>query len=145
MLNILPSDRSPVAGVIDPDALSTGTYTTDWINMEDFANLMAVIQAGTLGSSATLDAKIVEAEDGSGTNSQDLTDKAITQLTEADSDSDKQAVINVRADELSAGYTHVQVSMTVGTASSDAAAIALGFDARFEPEDQASSVDEVVS
>lgn len=145
MLNILPSDRSPVAGVIDPDAYSTGTYTTGYIDMEQFANVMAIIQAGTLGTSATLDAKIEEAKDSSGTDVQDLSGKAITQLTQAGSDSDKQAVINVAAEELSDTYTHVRVSMTIGTASSDAAAIAMGFDARYEPYAQASTVDEVVS
>lgn len=145
MLNILPSDRSPVVENIDPDAYGTGTYTTGWINMEEYANVMAVIQAGTLGSSATLDAKIEEAQDSSATGVQDLSGKAITQLKQADSDSDKQAVINVAAQELSDTYTHVRVSMTIGTASSDAAAIALGFDARYEPHAQASTVDEVVS
>jgi len=143
--NILPSDRARLMGVIDPDAYGTGTETTAWIAAEDFNNFLAVISAGTLGTSATLDAKIEEAEDGSGTNPQDL-GKSIAQLTQAGTDqSDKQALINFRADELSDGYTHVRVSMTVGTATSDAAAYLFGFDARYEPATDATSVDEIVS
>ncbi len=79
-----------------------------------------------------------------GTNAQDLSGKAITQLTDGDSDSNKQALINVRQDELSAGFTHIRVSLTVGTASSDAAAVLFGFDARYEPETDATTVDEIV-
>lgn len=146
MLNILPSDRSPVAGAIDPDAYSTGTETTGWINMEEFANVLAIVMVGTLGASATINAKIEEAKDGSGTDAQDLSGKSITELTQASpNDSDQQALINVRADELSDGFTHVRLSLTVGTASSDAGAIVLGYDARYEPHDQASTVAETVN
>lgn len=143
--NILPSDRARVMGVIDPDAYGTGTETTGWVDASEYGNLLAIVMAGTLGASATLDAKIEEATDSSGSDSQDLSSKSITQLTKAGSDDDKQALINVRQDELSDGYTHVRLSMTVGTASSDAGAVLLGFDARYEPETDATSVDEVVS
>ncbi|HEY7824691.1 MAG TPA: hypothetical protein VIG24_17755 [Acidimicrobiia bacterium] len=143
--NILLSDRVRVAGAIDPDAYAAGTVTTGWISMATYGSLLAIVMAGTLGSSATLDAKIEEAKDSSGTDAQDLTDKAITQLTQAGTDSDKQALINVRSDELSADFTHVRLSMTVGTATSDAGAVVLGGDARFEPATDAASVDEIVA
>ena len=143
--NILPSDRIALLGAIDPDAYSTGTYTTGWVDMSEVDNILAMVSAGTLGASATLDGKIQEAKDGSGTGSQDLTGKAITQLTKAGTDSDKQALINVRSDELSDGYTHARLSITVGTASSDAAGYVFGLDARYGPKAQASTVDETVS
>ncbi len=142
--NILPSDRARLMAVIDPDAYGTGTEVSGWVEASEFENFMAAIMAGDLGTSATIDAKIEEAEDGSGTNAQDLSGKAITQLTDGDSDSNKQALINVRQDELSAGFTHIRVSLTVGTASSDAAAVLFGFDARYEPETDATTVDEIV-
>lgn len=142
--NILPSDRARVMGVIDPDAYSTGTQTSAWIEASEFENFLAAVLAGDLGTSATIDAKIEEAQDGSGTGAQDLSGKAITQLTQAGSDSNKQALINVRQDELSAGFTHIRVSLTVGTASSDAAAVLFGFDARYEPETDSTTVDEIV-
>lgn len=143
--NILPSDRARVMGVIDPDAYGTGTETTGWLDMSEYAWMLAIVMAGDLGTSATLNAKIEEAKDSSGTDSQDLSGKAITELTQAGSDSNKQALINVNAADMSDDFTHIRLSMTVGTASSDAAGMVMGFDARYEPEDDASSVDEIVS
>lgn len=144
-LNILPSDRVRLAAVIDPDVLTAATHTSGWVSMADYNNVLALVAAGTLGSSATLDAKIEEAKDSSGTDAQDLTGKAITQLTQAGTDSDKQALINVRSDELSDGFTHVRLSITVGAASSDGFGAIFGFDARFEPATDLASVDEIVA
>ena len=142
--NIKPSDRAPIVGVIDPDLNTAGTVTTGWISAADFLTFMVIVLAGTLGSSGTLDAKIEEATDSSGTGAQDLTGKAITQLTQAGSDSDKQAVINLFASDLSDGFTHFRLSMTIATASSDSAGLVLGFDALQAPAADLSSVDEVV-
>ena len=145
--NILPSDRTRIMGVIDPDANAAGTLETGWVSMVDFHSVMAIVMAGALGSSATLDAKLEQATDSSGTGAKDITGKAITQLTDAGSDSDKQAIINCRSDELDVNndFTHVRLSMTVAVATSDSAAILLGLDARHEPETDATTVDEIVS
>lgn len=143
--NILPSDRARVVAVVDPDVTVASTVTTGWISMSTFGAIMAIIMAGTLGTSATVDAKIQEAQDSSGTGAQDLSGKAITTLTEAGTDSDKQAIINVRSEELSDTFTHVRLSITVAVATSDLGAIVLGFDARFEPAADVSTVDEIVS
>jgi hypothetical protein len=144
-----PSDVAAVVGVIDPDAYAAGTVTTGWIAMSKFEKLMAVVMAGELGTNATLDAKLQQATDSSGTGAKDITGKAVTQLTQAGTDSDKQAVINLTADELdvSNGFDYVRLSMTVATATSDAGAIVLGFDARYAPasDNDASSVDEIVA
>lgn len=128
--NVKPSDRVAVVGVIDPDVTTASTVTTSWIDMAKFGALMAIVMAGTLGSSATLDAKFQQATDSSGTGAKDITGKAIAQLTQAGTDSDKQAIINLFQNELDIdnGFTHVQLSLTVGTATSDAGAIVLGFD-----------------
>jgi hypothetical protein len=145
--NLKPSSVAPVVGVIDPDAASTGTYTTGWISMADFAALQAIVMAGTLGSSATLDAKIEQATDGSGTDSKDVTGKAITQLTQAGTDdSDKQAVIDVFHDDLDIDndFTHVRLSVTLATAASDVGAVVLGHYAGFYPETDLASVAEIV-
>jgi hypothetical protein len=145
-MSALISELNAIVGVIDPDAYAAGTVTTSWIDMGDRDRIMAVVMAGTLGSSATLDAKIEEAQDSSGTGAADLTGKAITQLTQAGTDSDKQAVINVKSSELSAGFNHVRLSMTIGTATSDAGAIVIDGCARYKPasDNDLSSVDEIV-
>lgn len=145
--NILPSNDAVLAGVIDPDLNAAGTYTTGWISMATFEAIQAIVLAGALGTSATLDAKLEQATDSSGTGAKDISGKALTQLTDAGSDSDKQAIINCRSDELDVnnGFTHVRLSMTVAVASSDSAAVVLGHYARYQPASAISSVDEVVS
>ena len=96
-----------------------------------------VIQSGALGTNATLDAKLQQAQDASGTGAKDLTGKAITQLTQAASGSAKQALINLRPDDLdvSNGYAFVRLSVTVGVAASLTAAQVLGVNPRFAPGD----------
>ncbi len=146
--NVKPSDRVAVVGNIDPDAYAAGTYTTGWIDMSKFLAIMAIVQAGTLGSSATLDAKLEQAQSSGGTGAKDITGKAITQLTQAGTDSDKQAVINLFANDLDInnGFTHARLSITVGTATSDAGGIVLGLDPVKDvaSASDASTVDEIV-
>lgn len=147
MQGIKPSDVAVLAGVIDPDAYAAATYTTGWVSLSDFDAIQAIVLVGTLGASATVDAKLEQATDASGTGVKDVTAKAITQLTEAGTDSDKQAIINCRSGELDVegGFTHVRLSVTVGTAASDMAGLVLGQYARYEPETDLASVDEVVA
>jgi hypothetical protein len=128
---VKPSDRVALAGVIDPDANAAATYTTDWINMASFESLMAVVFAGTLGASATIDAKLQQATTAAGAGAKDVTGKAITQIAT----SDKQAVINLRAEELDVNndFSFVRLSMTVGTAASDSGAAVFGLEPRYGP------------
>lgn len=146
---LLPSQLAAVVGVIDPDAYAANTYTTGWIDMGQFQAVMAVVMAGTLGASATLDAKIEQASDSSGTGAKDVTGAAITQLTKAGSDDDKQAVIELFGEDLDLvnGFTHARLSVTVGTATSDMGAIVLGMSPRYAPAsaNDLASVDEIVS
>lgn len=148
-MNVLPSEIASVVGVIDPDANTAATYLTGWVSMEDFEALLAIIMAGDLGTSATLNAKLRQATDSSGTSAKDITGKAITALTEAGTDSNKQALINVRREELDIanGFTHVALSMTVATATSDSGAVLLGFFPRYgiAADSDATTVDEVIS
>lgn len=147
--NILPSSAAAVVGVIDPDAIAASTVTTGWIDMDQFEAIQAIVMAGTLGASATLDAKLEQASDGSGTGAKDITGKAITQLTQAGTDSDKQAVINCFANELDRdnSFTHVRLSMTIATATSDAGAIVLGHYPHYgrASDSDLATVDEIVT
>ena len=147
--NSLPSERVAVLATIDPDALTAATHTSDWGDLTKFGTGMAVIAVGTLGTSATVDAKLQQATDSSGTGAKDITGKSITQLTDAGSDDDKQAIINIRAEELDVdnSFTHVRISLTVATATSDGGAVLLGLDSRHGPasDNDLASVDEIVS
>ena len=148
-MNRLPSEKVAIGATIDPDATVASTVVSDYMSMADFESAMAIIMAGTLGASATLDAKLVQATDSSGTGVKDITGKAITQLTQAGTDSDKQAIINCRAEELDIAndFNHIAISLTVATATSDVSAILLGLNARVNPasDNDLASVDEFVA
>lgn len=146
---LLPSERAGVVATIDPDANTAATYVSDWVDMSKYPVVLAIILAGELGTSATLNAKLRQAKDGSGTDAKDISGKAIAELTEAGSDADKQVLINVREDELDTanGFGFVALSMTIGVATSDAGAVLLGFDPTygFANDNDLASVDEIVN
>jgi hypothetical protein len=143
-MNAKPNKKTTLVGIIDPDAYAAGAYSTGWVDMRKFNAIQAVVMAGTLGASATLDAKLEQASDGSGTGVKDITGKAITQLVKASNDDD-QAIILLRDDELDVAnsFTHARLTMTVGTATSDAGAVVLGHYARYTPAALASVVEVV--
>lgn len=145
---VTAADLCAVVGSIDPDAYAAAAYTSTYADAADFHTLMAVIQVGTLGASATVDAKLVQATDSSGTGVKDITGAAITQLTQAGSDSDKQAIISIQNSALDVAndFRYVAVVLTVATATSDASAVILGLTPRVGPasDNDATTVDEVV-
>lgn len=146
--NSTPSERAAIVGVIDPDAYGTTTVYTGYIPLKNFGRLMAIIAAGDIASTGKVDAKFIAYTDDQGSGAADVTGAAITQLTEAGTDSNKQAVINLNVDSLAgSGKTHVRLAMTLTTAGADAGAVVLGFDPRHMPatDADASSVDEVVN
>lgn len=147
--SLKPSQRNAVLAVLNPISQSAATVTTGWIAAKDFFAFMAIISAGVLGASATIDAKLQQASDGSGTGAKDISGKAITQLTKAGSDDNKQVIINLMQEEMDIanGFTHFRLSLTVATAASLISAVVLGMDARESPANvlNAATVDEVVN
>lgn len=131
--NLKVSDRVAVVGTISPASHAAGDVSTAWISMADFHSMMAVVEVGTLGAAATLDAKIEQATSAAGAGVKDVAGKAIVQLTKAGGDDDKQSIINVRSADLDIenAYTHVRLTVTVGTAASQASALLLATDARY--------------
>ncbi len=117
---------APLVGIIDPDAIAAGAVSTGWIDAKIAFSYMAIIMAGTLGAAATLDAKIEQATDGSGTGVKDVTGKTITQLVKATNDDD-QAVINLKQQDLDVAndFTHFRLTMTVAVATSDAGGVVI--------------------
>jgi hypothetical protein len=141
--SIIPSERAPLVGVIDPQSATTAK-STGWIKCDQ--SILFTLLVGALATSATVDAKVEEAKDASGTSPQDIAGKAITQLTEAGSDDNKQVQINVHQSELDVadGYTHVRLTVTPAVDAALIAATAHAFDSRYQPAADAATVDEVV-
>ena len=147
--NIPPSQKIGVVGAVGP-SVGQAALSTGWIKSTDFHQFMAIIQAGTLGVSATFDAKLEQAIDNAGTDAKDVTGKAISQLTQAgDDDSDSQVVVNLRTEELDhdAGFVFFRLTVTPAVADSGAAGVVLGVEPRYTPASDfdAASVAEIVA
>ena len=100
-MNPLPSEKIAVLGTIDPDAYAASTIVSDYCSLEKFESLMIVLTVGDIVATGTIDAVVKQATSSAGAGAKNLTtSKAITQLTQAGSDSNKQVIINVRAEDL---------------------------------------------
>lgn len=145
----LPSDRLALVGAIAPASRAPGDVSTGWVAAKDFDKFLAVINGGALGTNGTIDAKLEQATTSGGDGVKDVTGKAITQITAAN----KQAMINLRTDELDVnnGFDYVRLTITIGdttspeTAESLASGLLFGFDARYAPGDDAASMLEAVA
>lgn len=148
-MNINLDEFLAVVATVDPDAYATGEQNSDYVDMRDFKQVMFIVTAGTLGTNATLDAQVEQAQDANGTGLKDITGKVITQLTEAGTDSDKQAIIVVRQEDLDRAnnFTHARLEMTLGAATSDYGMVAVAGPPTYGPasEYDLSTVDEIVS
>jgi hypothetical protein len=144
--NIKPSDVATLLGVIDPDANGTGDLSTGWIDMSVYPSLLALILVGDIASTGKVDAKFEQATSAAGAGAKDVTGKALTQLTQAGGDSNKQALINLHASELdvAGGFRFARLTGTGTTAGADWAAVVQGFHGRYQPGAHATTVDEVV-
>ena len=142
------SEQLALLAVLSPQSVSAGTVVTSYVPMSNAQRLLAVLQTGVLGASATVDAKLVQATDSSGTGSKDITGKAITQIVKASGDN-KQVEIDLRSAELDSnnGFGYVALSITVGTAASLLSAALYGGPLRNGPASaaNAASVVQVVA
>lgn len=152
--NALPTEVAALLATIDPDAYSGSpsvTVVSDYVDAGMFESLLITLLAGDIGASATIDAVVKQATSSAGAGAKNLTSsKAITQLTQAGGDSNKQAQINVRAEELDMAnnFRYVAVSVTItGGNGADFGAMIQGFNPREMPasDNDLSSVDEIVS
>lgn len=132
--NVKATEQVAVLAAINPSSQAAGAATSGWIAAAEFNKFLALIQAGAFGASATVDAKIQQATDSSGTGAKDVTGKAITQLVAA-SNANEQAEINLDAQELDVanGFCYIQLSVTVGVAATLTAAVLFGFVPRYAP------------
>jgi hypothetical protein len=132
--NQKPTDGLAELAFIAPISQGAGTATSGWVSAANFQRFLAEIRTGVLGASATVDAKIQQATDSSGTSAKDVTGKAIAQIVKASGDG-KVAFINFADTDLDTnnGFTFVQLSITVGTAASLIGGSLKGFVPRYEP------------
>ena len=135
--NAKGSELLAVLATIDPSNQPAGAATSGWLSVSNYHGLLALIEIGSLANGSTVDAKLQQATDGSGSGAKDIADKAITQLTQAAGGANRQALVNLRPDEMDVnnGYTFVRLVLTVGTAAAFTSAQVLGVNPRYEPAD----------
>lgn len=133
-LNQKISEAIAVLATIDPASQAAGTVTTGWVDQSVFFFVLALIDVGAFGASATVDAKLQQAQDSSGTGAKDITGKAITQMLAAGGNN-KQVMISMKEADLDTenGFRYVRLSITVGTAATLVSALLLGGVSRFQP------------
>jgi hypothetical protein len=136
--NSKASEMLAVLATIDPASQAAGALSTGWVSVANHLGFLAVVQTGVLGTAATVDAKLQQALDSSGTGAKDIAGKALTQIVKATGDN-KQALINIKPEELDTvnGCGFVRVTVTVGVAASITSAQLLGVNPRFAPADAA--------
>jgi hypothetical protein len=141
-MNYYLTENFSIAATVDPQLLNNNSVTSDWVDMSLYRKVSFILNVGA--TDITVDAKLQEATDSSGTSAQDITGFAITQLTATDDN--EQVVIEIDATELSEDYTHVALVVTIGNGSTGAqiSAIGLGYEARYVEVDHLASVTEVV-
>jgi len=93
---------------------------TSYVSLANYHRAAILIHTGVMASGSTLDAVVHQATDTSGSSPKHLTSsKAITQLTQAGSDSNKDVAIEIRTEELdvAGGFDCIALGYTVGTAA----------------------------
>lgn len=124
------SETHEILGFIDPQSSSTAV-NSGYLSAAKHSRFVAVIQIGVTAATATVDAKLQEATDSSGTGVTDISGKAITQVLAA-TDSVVR-MIELRSDELLSTTTHIRLLVTCATAASLVSAVVYGFNARNQP------------
>ncbi len=142
-----PSERAAVVATIDPANYNDSTQNTDYVDMSKFHEAMFVVLLGAVDS--TVDFKLREALDTSGTDEQDITGKAITQFQSTDDD--KVAIINLKSEETTASpslYRYVRGRLTVGNGTTNiVAVVGFGMRPRFGPasDDELAKVAQIIT
>lgn len=148
-MNKLPSEICAVVDCIDPDAYTAAVYTGAYFPLAGFRRFQAIVMAGDIVATGTVDAKLTVYTSNAGAGAYDVPGATIAQLTQAGTDSNKQALIDLNTDTLAGAtkYTHGRLTVTLGTAGADMGAVVLGFAPTYSPasDNDAATVDSITS
>ena len=130
--NAKGSELLSILATLDPGNQAPGVATTGWVLLNTHHGLLALVQTGALATGATVDAKLQQAQDANGTGAKDVAGKSIAQLTQASNGANRQALINLRPEELDVnnGFAYVRLVVTVAAAAANTSAQLLGVNPR---------------
>jgi hypothetical protein len=127
------SQALSIQGKIDPQSLAAATPTgTGGVDMRKFRRATFMLDVGAFGASATVDMKLQTSPDNATWSDLAGTGVAITTLLAAGGNN-RLATLEVRAGQMPAGSRYVQALVTVGTAATQVACVALGGEAIDKP------------
>ena len=120
-----------------PISVTNGAIAyTSYVSLANYHRAAIVIHTGVMQSGSTVDAVVYQATTTAGAGSKVLTaTKAITQLTQAGTDSNKDVCIEIRTEELdvAGGFDCIALGYTVGTAASILSIEIYGLVPRYAP------------
>lgn len=130
---LYPANKTPAA------------HNTAWTSMANHQRAIYIVRVGSMAATSTLDFKLQQATDSSGTDAKDISGKSITQLTQAGGDGSETVVVELRTEELDVdgGFDYVRGVLTVGTANVYCECIPIKFAANYPPV-STSALSEVV-
>lgn len=120
-------ERDSIAGTPIHPASLNGAQNSGTVDMSKFNRVQFMGGVGTLGTNATIDARLEESDNSNGASGVNITGASITQINAAN----KHFTIEVRADQLSKRY--VRCVVTVGVAASVITCYPIGTAARNKP------------
>lgn len=133
-INVDGGEKFAVAATIDPQTVNSTPQVSDYIDMSLFHQATFIFALGDMASE-TIDARVQEATDSSGTGAKAL--KSATQLAaHATNNDNKQIVITVRQEDLDRDndFTHVAGRLVTGnTTGGPACCIGIGHDPVYGP------------
>lgn len=116
------------------DTFAIGTYNTlAYRSMANYQRAVAILIVGDVAQGATVDLALWQATSSAGANAKLVTGKAITQLTDADSDS--VVCIEVRTEELDVdgGFAYLGGVITVAGGNVDLGVVGFLGGANYPP------------
>lgn len=136
------SDRIAIVARVSPNALGANTYASDVIDMSKVRRCAAILATGDVGNNGTVVVKVYANTANSASGGTQLTSKVFTasHFTGSGSGTDggsyHEGVIEFTDEDIRDaldGARYAYVTLTIGTATSDATVIVIGLDARYEP------------
>lgn len=126
------SEGNAILTSVFPVSLAAAN-TPVWVDVGNYARLVAKLKVGLIAAGGTLDFKVQQATSAAGANAKDITGKAITQLPDTADNVDR--IIEIKNEELDVdgGFHFVGLLITPAVAASLVSAELIGFIPRYEP------------
>jgi hypothetical protein len=143
MHKVRGSEAVQLLAAIDPENGATPSLASAWVSARDFDRFLGVLLVGAMTTNSEVTAVIEEATSAAGAGGQAVATSGT--LTEAGSDDDSQILVNLRADQITDGFTHIRLVAEIETAASFTAGALFGLNARYGGEENhANTVESVV-